>query len=182
MSQRPQLIKCLNVWLPVRSQTFFALLLLSGVGCQESAPTQPEEPRVLGSPVTGITTKLEDEVTSLPGGQIAWSTFWKLCWHPYPGARNYQLQVFTSEGASPRLRPQATPCYRLQIAAGYNAQTQGLLNRDKLISLQMGQLSYKIRAVLADNTVSEWSPVVGLYEASPSALSGQRSSDTSTSK
>ena len=57
--------------------------------------------QVVAPPVEEIVATLEDEVRELPSKRIAWSTYWKLCWH-YPGAKAYELQTLTSEGISPK--------------------------------------------------------------------------------
>lgn len=137
----------------------FALLavcVLVGLlgGCRRSSTAAPQ---VATRTVSGLVTTLEDEVRDLPDGQIAWSTYWKLCWDEYPGAQGYELQTMTGEGRSPKLRRQSGRCFRLQSAAGENQKAAGLLNRDLQLKLQEGQLGYRVRAVLADNRVSEWS-------------------------
>ncbi|WP_375419360.1 hypothetical protein [uncultured Hymenobacter sp.] len=85
--------------------------------------------------MTGLRTSLMDAVAQLPDGQIAWATHWQLCWQPYSGAQTYELQVTTDEGTSPKLRRRMAPCYRLQVAAGQNAQSQGLRNRQQLLAV-----------------------------------------------
>ena len=107
--------------------------------------------------ITGLVASLEDEVRDLPNGQIAWSTYWKLCWDNYPDAEAYELQALTGEGATRRLRHQNERCFRLQAAAGENSKAQGLLNRSLQLALQQGQLAYRVRAVRKDGRMSEWS-------------------------
>lgn len=133
-----------------------AILLGAGLlgGCSRSSTAAPQ---VAPRTVSGLLTTLEDEVRDLPDGQIAWSTYWKLCWDEYPGAQGYELQTMTGEGRSPKLRRQSGRCFRLQSAAGENQKSAGLVNRDLQLKLQEGQLGYRVRAVLADNRVSEWS-------------------------
>ena len=114
--------------------------------------------------VDGMTTTLEDEVRDLPNGQIAWSTYSKTCWNAYPDAEVYEIEVTTMEGTSPKLRRQKGSCHRLQIVAGRNAKSEGLLNRKTLIGLQTGQLAFRYRAVLDEGRFSEWSPVVMVRE------------------
>ena len=149
-----------KAWLPQRPPGFVLLGWLVAVllgGCGGKPAEKPAGPP---APVTGITTAFEDEVADGPGGQIAWSTYWKFCWQPYPGARSYELQLITPEGASPKLKSRHEPCYRIQVATGTNPREQGLLRRDEQIGWQTGQLAYRVRAVLGDNQYSEWSPVV----------------------
>lgn len=123
-----------------------------------------EKKRAVG-PVRGITTSLEDEVEALPDEQISWSTYWKLCWEEYPEAEAYEIQTVTSEGSSPKVKKIQQPCYRLQIAAGKNKKSQGLMNRNMLIGLQSGQIAYKVRAVLGKNTYSPWSKPMQVQQA-----------------
>lgn len=134
-----------------------AVCVLAGLltGCNRASSTAA--PQVAPRAVSGLVTTLEDEVRDLPDRQIAWSTYWKLCWDEYPGAQGYELQTMTGEGRSPKLRRQSGRCFRLQAAAGENQKTAGLVNRELQLKLQEGQLAYRVRAVLADNRVSEWS-------------------------
>lgn len=101
----------------------------------------------------------------LPGGRIAWSTYWKLCWAEYPGAKGYELQTLTSEGISAKLRRQSERCFRIEAAANENEKSQGLLNREVLLALQSGQLAYRVRAVLEEGRASEWSPPMAVGKA-----------------
>lgn len=108
-------------------------------------------------PVSGLESTLEDETQDLSGRRIRWSTYWRLCWTEYPGARAYELQAQTIEGVAPNLRRQTDRCYRIEVAAGENDKSQGFLNRELLLTLQSAQLSYRVRAVLDTNRFSEWS-------------------------
>lgn len=118
--------------------------------------------KVVGSPVRGLVATLEDEVSELPGGRIRWSTYWKLCWERYQGAKAYELQSLTSEGISPKLHRQSDRCFRIEAAAGENEKSQGFVNRELLLALQSGQLAYRVRAILDKNHVSEWSPSISV--------------------
>ncbi len=121
--------------------------------------------RVVPPPVRGLVATLEDEVHDLPGERMAWATYWKLCWEDYPGARAYELQLLTGEGVSPKLRRQSERCVRLEVAKGENAKKLGLVNREVLLALQAGQLAYRVRAVLDEGRVSDWSSPVAAGEA-----------------
>lgn len=150
----------MNVIFKVRllQSTRFILPLAALLGVLLSACETPSGARpAVAPPVEEIVATLEDEVRELPSKRIAWSTYWKLCWQGYPGAKAYELQTLTSEGASPKLRRQSDRCFRLQVAAGQNHKSQGLFNRKAILSLQASQLAYRVRAVLDDNFVSEWS-------------------------
>jgi hypothetical protein len=122
-------------------------------------------PQVIAPAVAGLTATLEDQTTELPGGRMAWSTYWKLCWASYPGAVAYELQALTGEGAASKLQRQSASCFRIEAAAGENEQAQGLLNRELLLALQTSQLAYRVRAALDDQRVSAWSPALAVGEA-----------------
>lgn len=113
-------------------------------------------------PVQNLSATLEDEVHELPGEEIKWSTYWRLCWADYKGVSEYQLQALTSEGASDKLRRQSERCFRLEVAAGENPKTQGLLNRDLQLAMRSSELAYRVRAVLDDGQVSEWSKALSV--------------------
>lgn len=151
----------MNVIFKVRSlqSTRFILPLAALLGVLLSACDTPSGAlQVVKPPVSEIVATLEDSVQELPGKRIAWSTYWKLCWQNYPGAKTYELQTLTSEGVSPSLRRISDRCFRLQAAAGQNHNSQGLFNRKAILSLRTSQLAYRVRAVLDENRVSEWSP------------------------
>ena len=138
-------------------------LLASSCGTPSSGVVREERPL---TPVQGLTATLEDEVRDLADGRIKWSTYWKLCWDEYPGATAYELQTITSEGTSPKLRRQSERCFRIEAAANVNKKSQGLRNRDELLALQMGQLFYRVRAVIDGTRTSAWSPPMELGKAS----------------
>lgn len=135
------------------------LLLAMLSGCGASGP-----PQVVQPPVSGLMATLSDEVRDLPGDRIAWTTYWQLCWTPYPGATTYELQPVTGEGTASRLIHQQNTCFRQEAAKGENAKADGLVNRDLLVKLQISQLAYKVRAVLNGNRVSAWSPPAAVGE------------------
>jgi hypothetical protein len=146
----------------VAARTVALLLLLLCATCNRtSAPATPLPV------VTGLNATLEDEVRDLPNGQIAWSTYWKLCWDAYQDAASYQLQSLTGEGSARRVLRQTERCFRLQAAAGENSRAQGLLNRDLQLALQQGQLAYRVRAVRQDGRLSEWSAPLAVGKATP---------------
>ncbi|MDQ3255131.1 MAG: hypothetical protein M3R15_14710 [Acidobacteriota bacterium] len=137
-------------------------LLAASCGSPSSTPSTQTTPVRPPPTVQGLSATLEDEVRDVDNGRIKWSTYWKLCWDEYPKAQAYELQVMTSEGTSPKLRRQTDRCFRIEAAAGINDKSQGLLNRDQLLGLQLGQLAYRVRAVLDDDRFSEWSTAMAL--------------------
>ncbi|MEP7337327.1 MAG: hypothetical protein ABI977_06240 [Acidobacteriota bacterium] len=139
-----------------------------------SSSSTPSPPRqVVALAVSGLVATLEDEVRDLPDGQIAWSTYWKLCWDAYAGAQEYELGPMTGEGGGRRLVRQAGTCLRIEVAKGQNAKAQGLFNRELMLASLSGQLAYRVRAVMGDGRVSQWSPL---------AIVGQSSKPVSSSR
>jgi hypothetical protein len=130
--------------------------------------------RTVSPAVEGLTATLEDVVRELPGERITWSTSWVLRWEPYPGAIAYELQALTGEGVSPKLRRQGEHCFRLEVAANENERWQGLLHRDLQLVLRVGQLAYRVRAVLDANSVSAWSPMIAVGAVSRLDAMAQR--------
>ncbi|HQR31902.1 MAG TPA: hypothetical protein PLK30_04125, partial [Blastocatellia bacterium] len=123
-----------------------------------STPT--ESPKIIASSVTGLIASLEDETKDLPDGKMAWVTFWKLCWKEYPEATEYELETFTGEGSARKLRRQAESCFRVEVAKGKNEKSKGFFNRELMLASISGQLAYRVRAVLAENRVTLWSPLM----------------------
>lgn len=121
-----------------------------------------QSPQVVQPPVTGLVSTLSDEVKESTTNLINWSTYWNLCWETYPGAKEYELQKVLVDGESPDLQRQSDRCFRLQAASNENLKSQGLLNRDLILLVHKTQLAYRVRAVLEDNRVSEWSPVMAV--------------------
>jgi len=120
------------------------------------------QPQLVEPPVTGLVSTLSDEVQELPAELIRWSTYWQLCWEPYPEAQEYELQAVLMEGKSPKLKRQSDRCFRIQAASNENEKSQGLLNRELILLMHKIQLGYRVRAVLDNNRVSEWSPVMAV--------------------
>lgn len=114
----------------------------------------------------------------LPEERIRWSTNWQLCWQPYPGAKEYELQAVTMEGKSPKLKHQSDRCLSIQAAANKNKKSQGRLNRELILLMHAVQLGYRVRVVLDGNSVSEWSDVMAVGAATSPQSQGQRTPDS----
>ena len=149
----------------VRLAVAISAFLLFAAACGATAKKQA----TISPPVQHLAAELEDEVHDLPGGEIKWSTYWRLCWDNYDGAREYELQALTSEGASDKLLRQNERCFRLEVAAGENPKTQGLLKRDLQLAIRSSELAYRVRAVLADGGSSEWSRALNVGEPTSAA-------------
>lgn len=123
-------------------------------------PSPTASPQVVRESLTGLNSSLVDEVKDLPEEKIAWNTYWQLCWQAHTSAQAYELETFTGEGASRKLRRQTETCFRTEIAKGRNDKAKGLFNRELMLAGISGQLSYRVRAVFDGNRVSAWSPLM----------------------
>ena len=144
------------------AEVLLAVVIATSVLFATACGTQAKKQAAVSPPVQNLTATLEDEVQDLAGGEIKWATHWRLCWDNYEGASEYELQPLTSEGASDKLRRQSERCFRLEVAAGQNPKTQGLLKRDLQLAIRSSELAYRVRAVLADGQPSEWSKALSV--------------------
>jgi len=163
-------LQCLR--LIVLFTLIFGLILSVDDGYSLAADISSNQPQVVQPPITGLVSTLSDEVEELPSDIIRWSTYWQLCWEPYPEAKEYELQTVLMEGKSPKLKRQNDRCFRIQAASNENQKSQGLLNRDLILLMHKIQLGYRVRAVLDDNRVSEWSQVMAVGATTTSELNG----------
>jgi hypothetical protein len=153
--------KILSVQLQcLRLIVLFTLIFGLILGVHDSSSIAAEitsnQPQVVQPSVTGLVSTLSDEVEELPSDLIRWSTYWQLCWEPYPEAKEYELQTVLVEG--------------IQAASNENQKSQGLLNRDLILLMHKIQLGYRVRAVLDNNRVSEWSQVMAVGATTTSEL------------
>jgi hypothetical protein len=150
----------------------FGLILGVDDSSSIAAEITSNQPPVVQPSVTGLVSTLSDEVEELPSDLIRWSTYWQLCWEPYPEAKEYELQTVLVEGKSPKLKRQSDRCFRIQAASNENQKSQGLLNRDLILLMHKIQLGYRVRAILDNNRVSEWSQVMAVGATTTSELNG----------
>ncbi|MBD2294778.1 hypothetical protein H6G06_15120 [Anabaena sphaerica FACHB-251] len=163
-------LQCLR--LIVLFTLIFGLILSVDGGSTLAAEITSNQPQIVQPPVTGLVSTLSDEVAELPSDLIRWSTYWQLCWEPYPEAKEYELQTVLVEGKSPKLKRQSDRCFRLQAASNENQKSQGLLNRDLILLMHKIQLGYRVRAVVDSNRVSEWSQVMAVGATTVSETNG----------
>lgn len=154
------LLQCLRLILLFT--LIFGLILGVDDSSSIAADITSNQPQAVQPPVTGLVSTLSDEVEELPAELIRWSTYWQLCWEPYPEAKEYELQAVLMQGRSPKLERQSDRCFRIQAASNENQKSQGLLNREVILLMHKIQLGYRVRAVLDNNRVSEWSPVMAV--------------------
>ncbi len=163
-------LQCLQ--LIVLFTLIFGLILGFDGGSSLAADTSSNQPQIVQPPVTGLVSTLSDEVEELPSDLIRWSTYWQLCWEPYPEAKEYELQKVLVDGKSPKLQHQSDRCFRIQAASNENQKSQGLLNRELILLMHKIQLGYRVRAVLDNNRVSEWSQVMAVGATTTSQSNG----------
>lgn len=154
------LLQCLRLILLFT--LIFGLILSVDDSSSIAADITSNQPQAVQPPVTGLVSTLSDEVEELPAELIRWSTYWQLCWEPYPEAKEYELQAVLMQGRSPKLERQSDRCFRIQAASNENQKSQGLLNRELILLMHKIQLGYRVRAVLDGDRVSEWSPVMAV--------------------
>ncbi len=154
------LLQCLRLILLFT--LIFGLILSVDDSSSIAADITSNQPQAVQPPVTGLVSTLSDEVEELPAELIRWSTYWQLCWEPYPEAKEYELQAVLMQGRSPKLERQSDRCFRIQAASNENQKSQGLLNRELILLMHKIQLGYRVRAVLDRNRVSEWSQVMAV--------------------
>jgi hypothetical protein len=154
------LLQCLRLILLFT--LIFGLILSVDDSSSIAADITSNQPQAVQPPVTGLVSTLSDEVEELPAELIRWSTYWQLCWEPYPEAKEYELQAVLMQGRSPKLERQSDRCFRIQAASNENQKSQGLLNRELILLMHKIQLGYRVRAVLDNNRVSEWSQVMAV--------------------
>ncbi|MBU7581718.1 MAG: hypothetical protein KAF91_02185 [Nostoc sp. TH1S01] len=171
-------LKCLQLILLLT--LIFGLILSFDDSSSIAAQTDisSNQLQVVQPPVTGLVTTLSDEVEELPADLIRWSTYWQMCWEAYPDAKEYELQTVLVEGKSPKLKRQSDRCFRLQAASNENQKSQGLLNRELILLMHKIQLGYRVRAVLDNNRVSEWSSVMAVGATTATESNGTQISVT----
>ena len=104
-----------------------------------------------------LKARLVDEERAIDGGQISWSTSWRLCWEPVPGATRYAVTEVSFEGAG-EPREFTEPCYEPSVANGVTDRAGEYPGREEQLDLMESTLSVSIAARLPDGTVGSASP------------------------
>ena len=130
----------------------------AGTGQSEKSPAQPVS---AGQPVEMVQAVLEDKVIPEPGKRISWSTTWRACFKPgRADTTRMEAQAVTTEGSGTSLRHLEGGCLKVEVARGQNDAKAGTPGRDVQLS-DAAQLSYRVRAVHADGTVTPWTkPII----------------------
>jgi len=108
--------------------------------------------------IRGLRAELVDRERPRPGGGFAWTTAWRLCWAPVPGARGYFVTMVTSEGVSPRPRAIANRCFGLKVASGTAGRRGARPGRREQLDLIESMLSVSVAARLRDGSVGPAAP------------------------
>jgi hypothetical protein len=106
----------------------------------------------------GLRAELIDRETRTPDGRFAWTTAWRLCWSPVPGARGYLVTMVTSEGVDPRPRRTTNTCYSLTVASGTAARRGARPGRAGQLAVMESMLSVSVAAQLGDGSVGPAAP------------------------
>lgn len=113
----------------------------------------------ISAEITGLRAELIDQETAVEGVRVSWSTRWRLCWTPVPGAVGYLVTTATPEGIGPP-REIAEPCYELTVANGITTRHSDRPGRSHQLSLMQTTLSISVAARLGDGTIGPSSPDV----------------------
>ena len=141
----------------------------SGSAAPTAASTPAELP-VAGEPARLVSATLEDTVVPQDDGLVSWTTTWEACFAPAEGdpagVARWEAQLITPEGASPSVEELPGNCVDLDVATGRNPADAGLLNREVALSDAAG-LTYRVRAVTEEGTVTPWTDPVRVTSELP---------------
>ena len=148
----------------------------SGSAASTAAPSPvasaPAQPSVAGEPVRLTSATLEDVVVPQDDGQISWTTTWEACFAPASdgaaAVARWEAQLVTPEGASSSIEELPGNCVDLDVATGRNPADAGLLNREIALSDAAG-LTYRVRAVTEEGTVTPWTDPIRVTSELPPA-------------
>jgi hypothetical protein len=144
----------------------------SGSAAPTAASSSPAELPVAGEPVRLVSATLEDAVVPQDDGSISWTTTWEACFAPAggdpAGVARWEARLITPEGASSSVEELPGNCVDLDVATGRNPADAGLLNREIALSDAAG-LTYRVRAVTEEGTVTPWTDPVRVTSELPPA-------------
>jgi len=126
---------------------------------QESSPSPSDGQTAHGSAaeITGLRAELIDQETALDGWRVSWSTRWRLCWTPIPGAVGYMITTATPEGIGPA-REIAEPCHAMTVANDITTRPGERPSRSHQLSQMRLSLSISVAAKLGDGRIGPSSP------------------------
>ena len=144
----------------------------SGSAAPTAASSSPAELPVAGEPVRLVSATLDDTVVPQDDGSISWTTTWEACFAPAggdpAGVARWEARLITPEGASSSVEELPGNCVDLDVATGRNSADAGLLNREIALSDAAG-LTYRVRAVTEEGTVTPWTDPVRVTSELPPA-------------
>ena len=159
--------------LPPRHGYLRAVVVLAGLGLAGLLPAgcstpaspgqsqaSPAQPVAAGRPIEMVEAGLVDKTTPAPApaltGRISWSTTWRVCFAPdRVDTTRMEAQAVTPEGSGTSLRQLEEGCLKLEVARGTNDKGAGMSGRDTQLA-EAAALSYRVRAVHGDGTVTPW--------------------------
>ena len=126
-------------------------------GTTGASPTAP--PSESGRPAALSTAGLVD-AEEADGTRIRWTTTWRACFTTHPedtgAVVGCEAQVGTPEGSSPQVGELPSACVEIDVASGTDSDRRG-----REVQLADAQaLTYRVRAVHADGTVTPWTEPV----------------------
>lgn len=142
----------------------------SGSAAPTAASSAPTDRPVAGGPPGLVSATLEDTVVPQDDGLVSWTTTWEACFAPASGdpaeVARWEAQLVTPEGAASTIEELSGNCVDLEVATGRNPADAGLLNREIALSDAAG-LTYRVRAVATDGTVTPWTDPVRVTSELP---------------
>ncbi len=142
----------------------------SGSPAPTAGSSPPADLPVAGEPPHLVSAMLEDTVVPQDDGRISWTTTWEACFAlaggDPAGVVRWEAQLVTPEGASSSVEDLAGHCVDLDVATGLNPADAGLLNREIALSDAAG-LTYRVRAVTEEGTVTPWTDPVRVTSELP---------------
>lgn len=165
---------------PAGAPAAFLALAVALAGCSSttedasgpasSTASPPAGLPVAGEPARLVSATLEDTVVPQEDGRISWTTTWEACFAPAAveaaAVARWEAQLVTLEGASPDVEQLPGNCVDLDVATGLNPADAGMVNREIALSDAAG-LTYRVRAVTREGTVTPWTDPVRVTSESP---------------
>ncbi|ADB75673.1 hypothetical protein [Geodermatophilus obscurus] len=152
---------------PLRPAAALLALAAGLTGCSSGgeaetalgAAAAPSSATVAGPAPVLASATTTDDVDTAAG---TWSTTWEACFEPLPGEEDlerWEVQTLTSEGTSPQIEQLDDGCIELQVAQGIGTTPGDDPARLAALS-DAARLTYQVRGVRADGSVTPWSASV----------------------
>jgi len=150
-------------------------LALAGAGaCLGSAQEAPHASSSMAGAVaapasravSGLKAETMDQETRLAGGRVSWSTRWRMCWAPVPGAVGYVVTQATPEGVGP---PADTVerCVAMTLAHGVGTRPRDGTRRSSEVAFADRTVSLMVAARFGDGSLGPMSPAIAVGSTYP---------------